>query len=35
MNELIGDNRAMAEAMLKCYSLCDDKDDVANARDLY
>ena len=31
INELIGDNRAMAEAMRKCHSLCDDKDDVATA----
>jgi starvation-inducible DNA-binding protein len=31
INELIDDNRTMAEAMRKCHSLCDDKDDVATA----
>ena len=31
INELIDDNRAMAEAMRKSHSLCDDKEDVATA----
>lgn len=31
INELINDNRTMAEAMRGCHSLCDDKDDVATA----
>ena len=31
INELIGDNRLMAESMRACHSICDDKDDVATA----
>lgn len=31
LNELMEDNRAMAEAMRKCHALCDDKDDPATA----
>ena len=31
INELIGDNRKMAEAMRACHAICDDKDDVATA----
>jgi starvation-inducible DNA-binding protein len=31
INELIDDNRTMAEAMRTCHSLCDDKHDVATA----
>ena len=31
LNELIGDNRTVAEAMRKCHKLCDDKNDPATA----
>ena len=31
INELISDNRAMAESMRKCHALCDDKEDAATA----
>ena len=31
LNELIADNKAMAEAMRKAHGVCDDNDDVATA----
>ena len=31
LNELIEDNRTVAESMRKCHKLCDDKNDVATA----
>ena len=31
LNELMEDNRSMAQAMRKCHALCDDKNDPATA----
>ena len=31
INDLLSDNRTMAESMRKCHAMCDDKEDAATA----